>query len=122
MESKYSPRIQKEINEILSRIKIFKKFFSINIEYYIDGWAIHLKEKSIYPRYFVIFKSLENNLYSIKSFEIQSNNFKNEHYKELYFENNICKIDLLLKELKEIIYGKDIADFTYKSYFHKKFK
>ena len=37
MENKYSPKTQAEIEKILSKIHTFKKFFSINLEYYIDG-------------------------------------------------------------------------------------
>ena len=119
MEKKYSPIIQAEIEKILAKIQAFKKFFSINIEYYIDGWAIFLNEKNIYPRRIIIFKSYNNNSFSIKSFEINLNNPRKEENKELYSIINLENVDIVMKELKEIIYGKDIMKYTSEKYFNK---
>ncbi|TFG28484.1 MAG: hypothetical protein EU532_05155 [Promethearchaeota archaeon] len=117
MEHKYSPILQAEIEQILENIKQFNKLFSINIEYFIDGWALFLFEKSIYPRQIVIFKSYNHNSFSVKSFEVKSNNNGKEEFEELYSIKNLNTIDLLIKELKEIIYGKDIMHYTSKNYF-----
>ena len=76
MENKYSIKTQKEINYILENISIWKDLFFIQTEFFIDGWALYLKEKTIYARKIVIFKS--NSQYSIKSFEIHLNNYKKE--------------------------------------------
>jgi hypothetical protein len=119
MENKYSPILQSEIGNIIERIKIFEKLFTINIEYFIDGWAVFLNEKNIYPRQIVIFKSYNNNSFSIRSFEIKLNNYQKEEYKELYSIKNLETSDRLIKELKEIIYGKDIMKYSSKNYFDK---
>lgn len=47
MDNKYSFETQVEIENILKEIQTFKKFFSINIEYYIDG----VKLKNILKKY-----------------------------------------------------------------------
>ena len=117
MEHKYSPILQAEIEQILENIKQFNKFFSINIEYFIDGWALFLFEKSICPRQIVIFKSYNHNSFSVKSFEVKSNHNGKEDFEKLYSIKNLNNIDFLIKELKEIIYGKDIMNYTSKNYF-----
>ena len=122
MENKYSPKTQVEIEKILSKIHAFKKFFSINIEYYIDGWAIFLNEKNIYPRRIVIFKSYNNDSFSIKSFEINLNDCRKEENKELYSKINLDTIDKVMKEVKDIIYGKDMMRYTSEKYFNKVLK
>ena len=122
MESKYSPEIQSEINHLLDTIKIYKNLFSINIEYFIDGWAIFLNEKRIYPRRIVIFKSYNNDSFSIKSFEINLNDCRKEENKELYSISNLDTIDKVMKELKDIIYGKDMMSYTSEKYFNKVLK
>jgi len=122
MENKYSPKTQAEIEKILSKIHTFKKFFSINIEYYIDGWAIFLNEKNIYPRRIVIFKSYNNDSFSIKSFEINLNDCRKEENKELYSKINLDTIDKVMKEVKDIIYGKDMMRYTSEKYFNKVLK
>ena len=119
MEDKYSPILQAEIGQILENIKQFNKLFSINIEYFIDGWALFLFEKSIYPRQIVIFKSYNHNSFSVKSFEVKSNNNGKNEFEELYSIKNLNNIHLLIKELKEIIYGKDLMKYTTKNYFDK---
>ncbi|MFX0035865.1 MAG: hypothetical protein ACFE9I_09535 [Candidatus Hermodarchaeota archaeon] len=108
MEDKYSPEIQIEINEILNKINDCYNFFDLKIEFYFDGWAIFLREKNLYPRYIIIFKSYANSNYFIKSYEIHLRNYKKEEFKELYSLENIKNKEALLKELKEIIYGKDL--------------
>lgn len=122
MENKYSSITQAEIEKILTKIHTFSKFFSINVEYYIDGWAIFLNEKNLYPRRIVIFKSYNNDSFSIKSFEINLKNNQKEETNELYSIKNLDSIDTVIKELKEIIYGKDIMRYTSEKYFNKVLK
>ncbi len=122
MESKYSPQVQAEINEIKKFIEKYHNLFSLKIEYYIDGLAIFLREKNLYPRLIVIFRSSLSEVFSIKSFEIHTNEFLKEDYRELYSKEDCKDIYKLLKELREIIYGKDIINFTsnkYHNYFIK---
>ena len=107
MDHKNSFKTQKEVNTVLNKLAEWKNLFSIKIDYFYEGWAIYLKEKSIYPRSIVIFKSYSEDYYSIKSFEIHSNN-KKELFKELYVNEKIKTISNLYSEVKEIIYGKDI--------------
>ena len=114
MDIKYNPIVQQEINDILYRIDFWKQLFSIHIEYYIDGWAIYLREKTLYSRLIVIFKSEES--YSIKSFEIHNQALKKECYKELYHVKNITDREELIKELRAIIYGKDLIKSVYDKY------
>jgi len=121
MENKYSPKTQAEIEKTLSKIHTFKKFFSISIEYYID-MAIFLNEKNIYPRRIVIFKSYNNDSFSIKSFEINLNDCRKEENKELYSKINLDTIDKVMKEVKDIIYGKDMMRYTLEKYFNKVLK
>ncbi|MHA1291626.1 MAG: hypothetical protein ACTSQJ_03035 [Promethearchaeota archaeon] len=105
---KFSPEIKDEINLIISGIDAWQNLFSIKLDFFFDGWALYLKEKLIYPRLIVIFKSYEKELFSIKSFEVHFKNFQKEMYKELFKIENIKNVEILLKELKKIIYGKDI--------------
>ncbi|MHA1150027.1 MAG: hypothetical protein ACTSR8_17460 [Promethearchaeota archaeon] len=114
MDFKYDPIVQQEINAILHKIDSWKQLFSIHIEYYIDGWAIYLREKTLYSRLIVIFKSEVS--YSIKSFEIHHQNLKKESYKELYHIKNITDLELLVRELRSIIYGKDLIKSVYDKY------
>ena len=107
MENKYSLKTQEEINAVLDILKEWKNLFVIKEDYFYEGWAIYLKEKSIYPRSIVIFKSYSEHQYSIKSFEIHSSN-KKELLKELYVNERIYSIPELYTEVKEIIYGKDL--------------
>jgi len=60
MDRKFSLETQNEVNAVLDNLKEWKKLFSINVDYFYEGWAIYLKEKSIYPRSIVIFKSYSN--------------------------------------------------------------
>ena len=107
MDHKNSLRTQKEVNTVLNKLVEWKNIFSIKVDYFYEGWAIYLKEKSIYPRSIVIFKSYSEDYYSIKSFEIHSNKEK-EFFKELYANEKIENLLNLYSEVKEIIYGKDI--------------
>ena len=116
MKNKFSPEIQNEIDEIFKKINLWNKLFTFQIEFYFDGWAIFLKEKNLYPRCIVVFKSYEKDLYSIKSFEIHLHNLKKEEYKEIYSIENIRNRYNLLKELKEVIYGKDLLKSASKTY------
>ncbi|MHA2008669.1 MAG: hypothetical protein ACXABO_11480 [Promethearchaeota archaeon] len=109
MKDKFSVEIQREIDEIILKIQKWKNLFNIKVEFYSDGWAIFLREKNIYPRCIVIFKSYENDLYTVKSFEIQLRNFKKEEYNELYSLENIKNKNNLIQEIKDIIYGKDLG-------------
>lgn len=112
MNSKFSQEIQEEIEVILNRLRFWKDIFYFNTEIYYDGWAIFLREKNLYPRCIVIFKSYEDDSYSIKSFEVHLQNFKKENFKELYSVEKIRNQDALLIELKEIIYGKDLGNYV----------
>ncbi len=107
MDRKYSLETQKEINMVLANFDEWKNLFSIKVDYFYEGWAIYLKEKSIYPRSIVIFKAYSENHYSIKSFEIHVNKGK-EIFKELYVNEKIDTLSELHSEVREIIYGKDI--------------
>lgn len=122
MEKKYSSTTQAEIEKILTKIHTFSKFFSINVEYYIDGWALFLNEKNIYPRRIVVFKSYNNDSFSIKSFEINLKNNQKEETNELYSIINLDSIDAVIKELKQIIFGKDMMSYTSEKYFNKVIK
>ncbi|MCK4379631.1 MAG: hypothetical protein KAW51_00725 [Candidatus Lokiarchaeota archaeon] len=108
MKNKFSPEIQTEINEIINKIQRWKNIFDYKIEFYIDGWALFLREKYAYPRFITVFKSFDTNTYLIKSFEVSLKDFEKEEFKELYSIENINSINDLLKELKDIIYGKDL--------------
>ncbi|MCK4369583.1 MAG: hypothetical protein KAV01_01455 [Candidatus Lokiarchaeota archaeon] len=116
MNNKFSPEIQAEINDIISKIQNWKNFFNYKIEFYFDGWAIFLREKNAYPRYITIFKSYKTCTFSIKSFEVYLKDFQKEEFKELYFIDNISTKNDLLKELKDIIYGKDLIQEASKLY------
>jgi len=107
MDHKNSLKTQKEVNTVLNKLAEWKNLFSIKVDYFYEGWAIYLKEKIIYPRSIVIFKSYSEDYYSIKSFEIHSNKEK-EFFKELYANEKIENLLNLYTEVKEIIYGKDI--------------
>ena len=107
MDRKYSLETQEEINTVLANFVEWKNLFSIKVDYFYEGWAIYFKEKSIYPRSIVIFKSYSETYYSIKSFEIHTNK-EREVYKELYVNERIETISELYSEVKAIIYGKDI--------------
>ena len=107
MDHKNSLKTQQEVNTVLHKLVEWKNLFSIKVNYFYEGWAIYLKEKSIYPRSIVIFKSYSEDYYSIKSFEIHSNKAK-EFFKELYVSEKIDTLTNLYSEVKEIIYGKDI--------------
>jgi len=115
MENKYSQEIQTEIYNVLNNIP-FKNYFSESVEFYIDGWALVLKEKNLYPRSIVIFRAYKSDSFSIKSFEIVQEKFEKVSYNELYFKDNIKNTDDLLIELKEIICGKDLIDLTSNNY------
>jgi hypothetical protein len=110
MENKYSSTTEIQIKSVLNSLELWKDIFLININYYQDGWSISLREKNIYPRYIVIFKSYSLDMYSIKSFEIHFDGNKNESFKEIYFKDKLGNINELTHEIKEIIYGKDIAN------------
>jgi hypothetical protein len=110
MDKKFSHEIQNDLEEILKQLQFWKDIFYISTEVYYEGWAIFLREKNLYPRCIVIFKSFENQLYSIKSFEIHLQNFRKEKFKELYSVQKIDNQHALLVELKEIIYGKDLGN------------
>lgn len=84
MINKFSLEIQKEIEGIIKKTQSGKDLFSIKLEFYYDGWAIFLKEKNIYPRCIVIFKSYESNQFSVKSFDVYLQDYKKEEYHEIY--------------------------------------
>ncbi|MFX1398948.1 MAG: hypothetical protein ACFFAS_18110 [Promethearchaeota archaeon] len=106
---KYSSVVQDEIQRVMERLQVWKNLFFFSITFYYEGWSISLKEKNIYPRLIIIFKSFDDKSYSIKSFEIHNNSKEKEEYKELYFINNLPGQESLLKEVREIINGKDLV-------------
>ena len=110
MINKFSPEIQKEIEGIIKEIQKWKDLFSIELEFYYDGWSILLKEKNIYPRCIIIFKSYESDQFSVKSFDIYLQNYEKEEYHEIYSVENIKNQYDLLRELKDVIYGKDLGN------------
>ena len=115
MENKYSLETQVEIENILKEFQ-FKNLFYIKYEFFFDGWALFLKEKTLYPRSIIIFKSYNKNSFTIKSFEISLDNHKEEKYKQIYAVEDILNIADLIKELNDIIYGKDLINYTSKKY------
>ncbi|MFX1280332.1 MAG: hypothetical protein ACFFA3_13030 [Promethearchaeota archaeon] len=116
MSKKFSLDIQKEIDIILENAQFWKNLFTITLEYYYDGWAIFLKEKNLYPRCIVIFKSYKKNHYSIKSYAIYLQNYKKEKYQEIYSIENIKNHNDAIKQLKDIIYGKDLGNQALHAY------
>jgi len=116
MENKFSIETQTEIDDLIHKIQKWKDLFEFKTELFFDGWAISLREKNAYPRSIIIFKSYDTQLYSIKSFEIHLKNYQKEEFNELYSVDNINNINTLLKELKEIIYGKDLMNEISKIY------
>ncbi|MFX0003642.1 MAG: hypothetical protein ACFE9C_08885 [Candidatus Hodarchaeota archaeon] len=123
MENQFIPETQPEINDIINKIQKWENLFELKTELYFNGWAIFLREKNLYPRYIIIFKSYDTNRYSIKSFEVHLINYHKEKYKELYSNDQIEDSNSLLEELNEIIYGKDLiesASELYKNTFIKK--
>ena len=108
MDPKYCSKTQKEVKTVLKSLFEWENLFSVKVKYFYEGWALYLREKSIYPRCIVIFKPYFKERFSIKSFEINFNKTKSESYKELYVNESICSISNLLSEIKQIIYGKDI--------------
>ncbi|MFW9972095.1 MAG: hypothetical protein ACFFDF_18035 [Candidatus Odinarchaeota archaeon] len=122
MKNKFSTETQAEINNILKRVQRWENLFELATELYFNGWVISLREKSLYPRHIIIFKSYNTNMFLIKSFEVHLKNLQKEEYKELYSKEQIKDINYLLQELKEIIYGKDLieqASRLYKNAFIK---
>jgi hypothetical protein len=110
---KYSIDTQGEIDSILEDFYLWKNLFTIKIEHFIDGWAIYLRELRVKPRLIVIFRSFENNSYSIRSYEIGFNEtLKNEEELELYKIENLENKNQMIKELRDIIYGKDLLNFA----------
>jgi len=109
-QNKFSPKTQQEIESFLEKTKLWEQIFSFKIEFYFDGWAIFLRENHSYPRCIVVFRSYENGCYSIRSYEIRLKNLIKEEYNELYCVGNMKNQTQLMKELKDIIYGKDLRE------------
>jgi hypothetical protein len=108
MENKYSESTQKEIDTLSRYLDQWNNLFLKEIKYYAEGWSVNLREKTVYPRYIVIFKEYHQHTFSIKSFEIHCNEMGKESFKDLYFIDNIISMDDLFNEIKNIFYGKDI--------------
>jgi len=117
MENKYSETTQEEIDTLNRYLDQWNTLFLKEIKYYDEGWSINLREKSLYPRYIVIFKAYDQNSFSIKSFEIHCNQIGKEHFNDLYFIDNLISMDEVLSEIKNIIYGKDIINSAESKYF-----
>jgi len=108
MEKKYEEDTQIQVNELMKKLGIWKDLFSVKINFYIEGWAAYLMEKTIYPRSIVIFKPYECDYFSIKSFEVSYDMKSNEIHSEIYSRELIYGFQNLYLELKEVIYGKDV--------------
>lgn len=108
MDNKYTISSQQEINSIMNFLERWKKIFSIKIQYFIDGWSISLTELTLYPRLIVIAKFNNCDYFEIKSFEVELNRIYQNEYKEIFALNRIKTKERLFKEIKEIIYGKDL--------------
>ena len=105
--------IEGEIDSILESFYLWKNLFTINIEHYVDGWAIFLRENRPTLRIIIVFKSYEDYSYSIKSSEISYNDtLKCEEELELYRIENLKSKTQLINELRAVIYGKDIINFA----------
>lgn len=109
-QNKFSLETQRELESFIEKTKLWKDIFSFKIDFYFDGWAAFLKENHIYPRCIVVFRSYETGLYSIRSYEIHLDDLNKEEYQEIYFVGNIENETQLIKELKDIIYGKDLEE------------
>ena len=116
MVDKFSHETQAEINKIMKKIRRWENFFEFQTDFYFNGWSISLREQNLYPRYIIIFKSYDTGLYSIKSFEVHLINYQKEVYKEIYTNNHIEDTNIMLEELKDIIYGKDLIEEASKIY------
>jgi hypothetical protein len=108
MEKKNEYNTQIQVNKVMKKLSIWKDLFSVNINFYVEGWAAYLMEKTIYPRLIVIFRPYDYNHFSIKSFEVSYDAKANEIHSEIYSKDLIYGFQNLFIELKEIIYGKDI--------------
>jgi len=108
MDPKYCSKTQKEVRTVLKSLFDWKNLFSIKVKYFYEGWAVYIREKSMYLRCIVIFRPYSQENFSIKSFEINYDKIKSESYKELYVNESIYSISNLLSEIKQIIYGKDM--------------
>jgi len=114
---KFSLNIQGEIDSIIENFKLWAHLFSIKIEYFIDGWALYLREKRLNPRLIVVFRSYEENSYAIRSCEIIFNDsLKREEEIELYKIEHIISKNQLIRELRDIIYGKDLLNYASNKY------
>ncbi|MBY9002558.1 MAG: hypothetical protein KGD73_01170 [Candidatus Lokiarchaeota archaeon] len=103
----YDTQIQ--VNKLLKKLGIWKNLFSVKINFYVEGWAAYLMEKNIYPRLIVIFKPFDCEYFSIKSFEVSYDAKAREIHSEIYARDLIYGFENLFKELKEVIYGKDVV-------------
>ena len=110
MEKKYSRKTQSIIDKFLELLESWKDLFFISTNFYIEGWAIFLREKNMFPRSIVVFSPYDSDYYSIKSFEISYDKNTKEIFTELYHKENIKGLNALFIELKEVIYGKDIIN------------
>jgi hypothetical protein len=108
MNEKFSYKVQKEIDELLSRLNEWKKFFSIDLNYFYEGWGLYLREKVSYPRLIVVFKSYRDTTFSLSSFEIHFSKENKEKFRKLYLKDKIPNINELISEFKKVLYGKDI--------------
>ena len=111
MEAKFSPQVQNEIKNLRKLVSQWEDLFFIEVAYYLEGWALFLREKALFSRLIVIFKSYTKDYYDLKSIEILLDLEKKERYNELYKREKINQIDLV-RELREVIYGKDLIEAT----------
>lgn len=110
MEKKFSKHTQSLIEKFLNYIESWKYIFSVSINYYFEGWAAFLSEKSMFPRLIVVFTPYDLDNFSVKSFQVSYDKNTKEIFTELYSKDNIHGLENLYFELKEIIYGKDLIN------------
>jgi hypothetical protein len=110
MENKYSRKTQTLIEKFLNYIESWNNIFSVSINYYIEGWAAYLTEKSMFPRSIVVFNPYDFDYFSLKSFEVSYDKNGKECFTEIYSKENIHGFENLLRELKDVIFGKDLIN------------
>jgi len=110
--------IHNSINNLLKRIRVWQKSFYIHSNPSISQYQIILREKNpssqrLYHRRIVLSIKDKPKSYSITSYEIKLDKFKEEKYNQIYAvkvegENDF---NVILNNLTEIIKGKDTQVF-----------
>lgn len=103
-----------QINYLIQFItKSYNTQFIIIGEELSDGWRINLRERTLFPRLIQITKNEKKESFMIQSFEIIHKAYPNSsEYREglnkLYESEEMLDMESLIKELKEILFGKDL--------------